>query len=134
MAAFIRKARRVKKIVLCYEESLPASWLVGVSKLRGKLERAGVEVGGSTLLMRLYQGRERGQDAHRGLGVDIINAAIHELPPDADIILTPEELAQRAQEAVPHAWVIPVTRFSFTPIYDEIVARLLTDESASQLQ
>ncbi|HBY92915.1 MAG: hypothetical protein M5U01_33760 [Ardenticatenaceae bacterium] len=135
MAVFIkRKAKKIKKIVLCYEESLPANWLVGISKLRGKLERAGIEVGGSSLVIDLYHGRERVQKAHLGLGADIINASIHELPHDADIIVTTEKLAQRAQEAVPQAWVIPVARFSITPIYDEIVAKLVAEEADQRFQ
>ena len=121
-ANLVRNAREVKKIVLCYEESLPAGWLEGVNKLRGKLERAGVEVGGSTLLFNLRQGK--GQASDLRLGVDIINAPIHQLPQDADIILTTQELAQRAQAAVAGAWVIPLTQFFVNPIYDEIVAKL----------
>jgi len=129
MVVIVRKARKVKKIVLCYQESLPASWLVGVSKLKGKLERAGVEVGGSTLLIRPRRRKKPVQVAELELGVDIINAPIHQLPPDADIILTHKELAAKAQEAVPNAWVIPLSQFLVNPIYDEIVAKLVGGES-----
>ncbi|MFN8454856.1 MAG: hypothetical protein U0401_09345 [Anaerolineae bacterium] len=123
-ANLARKAREIKKIVLCYEGSLPARWLIGVGSLKGKLERAGVEVGGSTLLFNLRHGKGGRTEVSR-LGVDIINAPIQQLPPDADIILTVKELAPRAQANVPGAWVIPVSHFFRTPIYDEIVARLV---------
>lgn len=126
-----RKAKEVKKIVLCYEESLPANWLAGVSKLRGKLERAGVEVGGSALLFRLRERKGPLKGAGVRLGVDIINAPIRRVPQDADIILAPMELAQRAQEAVPDAWVISLTEFFVNPIYDEIVAKLVKGERRS---
>jgi len=128
MVTIARRAKEVKKIVLCYRDSLPASWLSAVNKLRGKLERAGIEVGGSLLLIRRRQGKAGTQAAGLGLGVDIVTAPIHALPADADIILTHKDWAQQAQEAVPKAWVIPLTRFLAEPAYNDIVNSLLVRE------
>lgn len=125
MTSLLRRVGAVKKIVLAYEDSLPSSWLEGLVKLRGKLERAGIEVGGSMLLIRSRRRQSAGRGAEARLGVDILVAPLHHLPGNADVVLTHKDLADKARQGAPGAWVVPIARFAAGTAYDEIVAWLL---------
>lgn len=90
----------LRKIVFGYERRLPASLVVGVRQLKKQIQEA-------------------------GLKVSVVCYPLSELPEDTDVILVAEELAKTAQQRVPEAWVIPLKQFVDTPIYEELVTRLV---------
>ncbi|MFY4776672.1 PTS mannitol transporter subunit IICBA [Metabacillus sp. RGM 3146] len=59
-----------------------------------------------------------------GLSVTSVNSAISNLPPDAEIVITQEELTPRARQKVPNAYHISVDSFLQAPEYDKLVEDL----------
>jgi PTS system mannitol-specific IIC component len=59
-----------------------------------------------------------------GLDVKVVHAAINEIPPDADLVISHRELTPRARAAAPNAEHISIEAFVNNPVYDEIVERL----------
>ena len=59
-----------------------------------------------------------------GLDIQVVNAAINEIPKDADIVIAHKELSERVQAASPDAEHIFIEAFVNNPIYDEIVENL----------
>ncbi len=59
-----------------------------------------------------------------GLNIEVDNAAVDEVPQDADIIIVHENLLDRAKKAAPGKEYIPIDTFINNPIYDEVVERL----------
>lgn len=59
-----------------------------------------------------------------GLNIKVINTAISNLPSDAKLIITQEELTPRAKQKVPGAYHISVDNFLSSPKYDELIKKL----------
>lgn len=65
-----------------------------------------------------------------GLNISVTNTAISNLPSDAQIVITQEELTPRAQKQVPNAYHISVDNFLSSPEYDHLMNRLKNPETA----
>ncbi|SFC81969.1 PTS system D-mannitol-specific IIA component, Fru family /PTS system D-mannitol-specific IIB component, Fru family /PTS system D-mannitol-specific IIC component, Fru family [Bacillus sp. OV322] len=59
-----------------------------------------------------------------GLKVSVTNTAISNLPEDAQIVITQEELTPRAENKVPGAYHISVENFLSSPEYDKLINEL----------
>lgn len=59
-----------------------------------------------------------------GLGVKVTNTAISNLPDNAQVVITQEELTPRAMKKVPSAYHISVDNFLASPEYDRLVDQL----------
>ncbi|MBL5792004.1 PTS mannitol transporter subunit IICBA [Heyndrickxia sporothermodurans] len=59
-----------------------------------------------------------------GLNLSVTNTAISNLPADAQIVVTQEELTPRAQNKLPNAFHISVDNFLSSPEYDRLIDRL----------
>ncbi|KGL39667.1 PTS mannitol transporter subunit IIBC [Listeria newyorkensis] len=59
-----------------------------------------------------------------GLDIEVVNFAIAQLPPDADIVVTHQDLTARATEKLPKAYHISVDNFLNSHKYDELVQNL----------
>ncbi|WP_409288225.1 PTS mannitol transporter subunit IICBA [Peribacillus sp. SCS-37] len=59
-----------------------------------------------------------------GLDIAVTNTAISNLPSDAEIVITQEELTPRAKNKVPNAYHISVDNFLSSPEYDHLIGRL----------
>lgn len=59
-----------------------------------------------------------------GLDIEVVNFAIAQLPPDADIVVTHQDLTARATEKLPKAYHISVDNFLNSHKYDELVENL----------
>jgi len=93
----------LKHIVYACDAGMGSSAL-GAASLRKKLRAAGYEE------------------------ISVTNAAIGNIPQDAQIVVTHEKLAQRAQEDAPQAEHILVRNFTQNDVYDRIIARLEADK------
>ncbi|MCK1992030.1 PTS mannitol transporter subunit IICBA [Peribacillus muralis] len=62
-----------------------------------------------------------------GLNITVTNTAISNIPADAQIVITQEELTPRAQNKVPNAYHVSVDNFLSSPEYDSLLARLQDD-------
>jgi PTS system mannitol-specific IIC component len=71
---------------------------------------------GATLLRRKL--------AAAGVAIPVAHAAIDELPPDADIVLTHRDLTPRARLKRPEAEHISLQDFLRSPVYDQLAERL----------
>ncbi len=76
---------------------------MGASVLRAKLKKAGVE------------------------GVTVTNQAIANLDASADLVITQNQLTDRARQQTPSAVHVSVDNFMNSPKYDEVV-RIIRDE------
>lgn len=65
-----------------------------------------------------------------GMNISVTNTAISNLPSDAQIVITQEELTPRAQKQVPNAYHISVDNFLSSPEYDQLINRLKDPETA----
>ncbi len=63
-----------------------------------------------------------------GLNMKVTNTAISNLPSDAKLVITQEELTPRAKQKVPNAYHISVDNFLSSPKYDELIQRLKTED------
>ncbi|AOH56279.1 PTS mannitol transporter subunit IICBA [Peribacillus muralis] len=67
-----------------------------------------------------------------GMNITVTNTAISNIPADAQIVITQEELTPRAQNKVPNAYHVSVDNFLSSPEYDSLLARL-QDDGADEL-
>jgi len=58
-----------------------------------------------------------------GLSVQVIHCAIEDIPKDATLVVTHQNLVLRAKLAAPNAEIVGITNFVGAPEYDQIVAR-----------
>ncbi|WHY86564.1 PTS mannitol transporter subunit IICBA [Neobacillus novalis] len=65
-----------------------------------------------------------------GMNIAVTNTAISNLPSDAQIVITQEELTPRAQKQVPNAYHISVDNFLSSPEYDKLINRIKNPETA----
>jgi len=63
-----------------------------------------------------------------GLGVSVTNTSISNLPADAQIVITQEELTPRAQNKLPNAYHVSVDNFLSSPEYETLIDRLQNGE------
>jgi PTS system mannitol-specific IIC component len=70
---------------------------MGASVLRNKIKAAGIE------------------------GVTVVNQAIANLDPKADLVITQAQLTDRARHQAPNAIHVSVDNFMNSPKYDEVV-------------
>jgi mannitol PTS system EIICBA or EIICB component len=59
-----------------------------------------------------------------GMDISVTNTAISNLPADAQIVITQEELTPRAHNKVPNAYHISVDNFLSSPEYDKLISEL----------
>ncbi|TYP51667.1 PTS mannitol transporter subunit IICB [Thermosediminibacter litoriperuensis] len=97
-AGAVQKRTAVRKIVFACDGGMGSS-AMGASVLRGKIREA-------------------------ALDVEVVHAAINEIPGDADIVISHRELTSRAKAKAPDAEHISIEAFVNNPVYDEIVQRL----------
>jgi mannitol PTS system EIICBA or EIICB component len=66
-----------------------------------------------------------------GLNISVTNTSISNLPPDAQIVVTQEELTPRAKDKVPNAYHVSVDNFLSSPEYDKLINQLQNPENAA---
>lgn len=59
-----------------------------------------------------------------GMDIAVTNTAISNLPSDAEIVITQEELTPRARQKVPNAFHVSVDNFLSSPEYDKLISAL----------
>nr|WP_276526106.1 PTS mannitol transporter subunit IICBA [Halanaerobium congolense] len=94
-------AAEVNKIVFACDAGMGSS-AMGAGKLRKKIKAA-------------------------GLDITVVNKAINEIPEDAQIVITHQNLTERAKGVAPQAEHISIQDFLQTPVYDQLVNRLVED-------
>ena len=93
-----RAVSHVQKIVFACDAGMGSS-AMGATVLRKKLSQAGLEL-------------------------EVVHAPVSDIPQDADIVVTHQELGDRAKTACPTAEFVLITNFMNAPEYDELVNRL----------
>ncbi|MBZ5751123.1 MULTISPECIES: PTS mannitol transporter subunit IICBA [Metabacillus] len=69
-----------------------------------------------------------------GLGhLTVTNTAISNIPNDAEIVITQEELTPRAKNKVPNAYHVSVDNFLSSPEYDHLIDKLKNGETEAAL-
>lgn len=63
-----------------------------------------------------------------GLNIKVTNTAISNLPSNAKLVITQEELTPRAKQKVPGAYHVSVENFLSSPKYDELIKQLKTED------
>lgn len=101
-------ASEVSKIVFACDAGMGSS-AMGAGKLRKKIEAA-------------------------GLDITVVNKAIDEIPEDAEIVITHQNLTERARQKAPQAEHISIQDFLQTPAYDQLVERLKAGEDDQKKQ
>lgn len=94
--------KQVKKIVFACDAGMGSS-AMGASIMRNKVQKA-------------------------GLDIEVTNTAINQLPADADVVITHQNLTDRAKEKLPNAYHVSVENFLNSPKYDELIAMLKKGE------
>lgn len=59
-----------------------------------------------------------------GLDIEVMNTSINQLPSDADVVITHQNLTDRAKEKLPNAYHVSVENFLNSPKYDELIQTL----------
>jgi mannitol PTS system EIICBA or EIICB component len=59
-----------------------------------------------------------------GLDVNVTNTAISNIPSDAQVVITQEELTPRAKNKIPGAYHVSVDNFLSSPEYDSLISKL----------
>ncbi len=88
----------VKKIIVACDAGMGSS-AMGASKLRNKVKKA-------------------------GLDIEVKNTSIDQLPQDADIVITHNQLTERAKNVLPTARHISIDDFIMTDVYDRLIDEL----------
>jgi mannitol PTS system EIICBA or EIICB component len=91
--------KEINKVVFACDAGMGSS-AMGASVLRNKFKKAGLQ------------------------DIDVTNTAISNLPDDADLIITHQDLTDRAKAKRPDAEHISVANFMNSPKYEELVDRL----------
>jgi len=92
-------ATRVQNVVFACDAGMGSS-AMGASVLRNKIKKAGIE------------------------GVTVVNKAIANLTGDEDLVITQEQLTERAKQKTPNAQHVSVGNFMNAPQYDQVVEQL----------
>jgi PTS system mannitol-specific IIC component len=88
--------REIKNIVFACDAGMGSS-AMGASVLRNKIKKAGIE------------------------DVTVVNKAIANLDPSADLVITQNQLTDRARQQTPNSVHVSVDNFMNSPRYDEVV-------------
>ncbi|WP_350349172.1 PTS mannitol transporter subunit IICB [Agromyces sp. G08B096] len=88
--------KRIEHVVFACDAGMGSS-AMGASVLRNKIKKAGIE------------------------GVTVVNTAIANLDPSADLVITQSQLTDRARQQTPDALHVSVDNFMNSPKYDEVV-------------
>ncbi|MDO5516671.1 MAG: PTS mannitol transporter subunit IICBA [Clostridium sp.] len=92
-------AGSIKKIVFACDAGMGSS-AMGATVLRKKIKEAGIE------------------------GIEVVHASVSEIPKDAQVVVTHEQLAERAAHSNPDAKLVLIKNFMNAPQYDELVKEL----------
>jgi PTS system mannitol-specific IIC component len=85
------------------------------------------EAGMGSSLIGANQLKKRVKDA--GLNIEVIHSPVGRIPPNADVVLAHQGLAERARKAAPSAVVLPFTNFLNNPVADLLIRRLQAGET-----
>jgi mannitol-specific phosphotransferase system IIBC component len=85
------------------------------------------EAGMGSSLIGANQLKKRVKDA--GLEIQVIHSPVNQIPPNADVVLAHEGLAERARKAAPTAVVLPFKNFLNNPAADLLIRRLQAGEA-----
>lgn len=91
--------KNVRKIIFACDAGMGSS-AMGASILRNKVKKAEIN------------------------GIEVANTSINNLPSDADIVITHQDLTDRAKAKLPNTYHVSVENFLNSPKYDEIVNQL----------
>ncbi len=94
---------KVNKIVFACDAGMGSS-AMGATKLRKRIKDSGVT------------------------GIEVVHAPVSEVPTDAQIIVTHEQLQERARSASPTAYIVAITDFLNAPQYVKLIEDLKTLE------
>jgi len=97
--------RPITNVVFACDAGMGSS-AMGASVLRSKLQKAGIQ------------------------GVTVVNQAIANLDPDADLVITQQQLTDRARGRTPDAVHVSVDNFMNSPKYDEVVEMVRRQQRA----
>ena len=95
----VKSASEVHKIVFACDAGMGSS-AMGATVLRKKLKEAVIE------------------------DIEVVHAPVSSIPADADMVVTHNELGERAAHSNPNAQLVLIQNFLGAPEYDEVVAQL----------
>jgi PTS system mannitol-specific IIC component len=87
------------------------------------------EAGMGSSLIGANQLKKRVKDA--GLPITVIHARVNEIPPETDVVIAHEGLADRARKVAPQAVVLSFRNFLNNTASDTLVKRLQAGETIS---
>lgn len=93
------KTNKISKIVFACDAGMGSS-AMGATVLRKKIAAAGLS------------------------GMEVVHASVSSIPADAQVVVTHQELRERAQHSNPNAELVLITNFLAAPEYDMLVERL----------
>ena len=76
--------------------------------------------------------RKKVKDA--GLAIEVANCAINDLPEDARLVITHQDLTLRAKQQVPNAVHLSLTNFLDNKFYDHLVSELKAEQQAKPVE
>ena len=94
-------AEEIKRIVFACDAGMGSS-AMGASVLKKKIQKA-------------------------GLDIEVTHASVSSIPPEAQIVVTHQDLKERAMKSAPQARLVTITNFMTAPEYDELVESLKTN-------
>ena len=87
------------------------------------------EAGMGSSLIGANQLKKRVKDA--GLDLRVVHTPVNQIPPDTDVVIAHEGLAERARKAAPNAVVLTFRNFLNNPATELLVRRLTAGEPIS---
>ena len=94
-------AEEIKHIVFACDAGMGSS-AMGASVLKKKIQKA-------------------------GLDIEVTHASVSSIPPEAQIVVTHQDLKERAMKSAPQARLVTISNFMTAPEYDELVESLKTN-------
>lgn len=95
-------AEEIKHIVFACDAGMGSS-AMGASVLKKKIQKA-------------------------GLDIEVTHASVSSIPPEVQIVVTHQDLKERAMKSAPQARLVTITNFMTAPEYDELVESLKTNK------
>ena len=95
-------AEEIKHIVFACDAGMGSS-AMGASVLKKKIQKAGIDI-------------------------EVTHASVSSIPPEAQIVVTHQDLKERAMKSAPQARLVTITNFMTAPEYDELVESLKTNK------
>lgn len=93
-----KKAGKINKIVFACDAGMGSS-AMGASKIRSRVKKL-------------------------GLNIEVVHSSVDEIPADADVVVTQENLADRARRSNPNAELIKIKNFMQDPNIDALIESL----------